>query len=74
MDNQNDKSNEGGDIMTELVYCNTCWKHIGSNIKAWGRTFEPCTCEVPTPDIQIGSKPKCNCEACFIGEPCFEGK
>ena len=51
-----------------LTYCNTCWKHIGSIIKAWGRTFEPCTCEVPTPDKQRDLDDDCRCEACLCGE------
>jgi len=33
-----------------LTYCNTCWHHIGEAFVAWGRTFESCTCQVPTPD------------------------
>jgi hypothetical protein len=36
--------------MSELVYCNSCWKHIGKPIFAWGRRFENCACETPSPD------------------------
>jgi hypothetical protein len=36
--------------MSKLVYCNSCWKHIGKPILAWGRRFEACACETPSPD------------------------